>query len=216
MSFKDNNTDKYVEYNVTYKKIHDYIVKNRINLNNYSESDFDDIGCGLGLTFSRPGGLRENVEFHVPGAWVRQIEGTELAYSYLDSYSKRVKNNEKLPLLVDILNCSHGCNLGTATCKDTHIDDIDYNMNILKEQKLKESVKKKLFSKIYPLFNMFEKDLRLEDFIRRYNDKSIEVNIPDPTNQRLLTWCMKPFIKKMKFLKISIATPAVTEVAKTL
>ncbi|MDD3013475.1 MAG: [Fe-Fe] hydrogenase large subunit C-terminal domain-containing protein [Candidatus Gastranaerophilales bacterium] len=188
--FQDKNTNGYVEYNITYKKIHDYINKNRINLNSYKEFDFDDIGCGLGLTFSRPGGLRENVEFHVPSAWVRQVEGNELAYKYLDEYTKRVSSGKTIPLLVDILNCEHGCNLGTATCKDVALDDIDFKMNGLKQDVIKEKTKTSLgmFGKkttSYPLFEFFEKNLPLSDYIRRYTDKSSIVRIKEPDNHDL-------------------------------
>ncbi|MGD9582018.1 MAG: response regulator, partial [Vampirovibrionia bacterium] len=143
-------------------------------------------GCGLGLTFSRPGGLKENVLYHNPGAWVRQIEGSEYAYDYLESYEKRLNNKEKLPLLVDVLNCAHGCNLGTATCKDTGIDDVDSKMEVLKSEKI-ESLKGKnkgLFKKkssAYPLFDFFEKNLNFEDYKREYNDKTNLIQIEEPT-----------------------------------
>ncbi len=178
--FTDVNTNGYVKYNVTYKKIHDYIKAHHINLNSFQEIDFDDMGCGLGLTFSRPGGLRENVEYHVPNAWVRQIEGAAHAYSYLDGFAQRIDRNQTLPLLVDILNCSHGCNLGTATRKDMHIDDIDNKMNKLKEQKLKEKSKKLMFKKFYPLFKMFDIQLNLNDYMRKYQDKSRSVAVSEP------------------------------------
>ena len=185
--FTDKNNNGIVDYNVTYKKLKEYIANNRLNINNANESDFDDIGCGLGLTFSRPGGLRENVEYHVPHAWVRQVEGNEHAYKYIDEYAERINGHNNLPLLVDILNCAHGCNLGTGTCKDSHIDDIDFKMNGLKEDVLKNKTKKKsLFNKTtYPLFDYFNKNLKLDDFIRYYNDKSGLIKLKEPTKQEL-------------------------------
>lgn len=184
--FNDPNTNGYVTYNITYKRISEYIKKNQINLNSYQESEFDDIGCGLGLTFSRPGGLRENVEYHVPGAWVRQVEGNEHAYHYLDSFEKRIAEHKDLPLLVDILNCSQGCNLGTGTCKDRHIDDMDNKMNILKKDVIAEKTKKNIFNKkVYPLFDLFEKELNLNDFIRKYQNKSYQIKIAEPSLREL-------------------------------
>lgn len=182
--FKDPNTNQYVTYNITYKKVQEYIDKNKINLNSFQEKDFDDIGCGLGLTFSRPGGLRENVEYHVPGAWVRQVEGNAHAYKYLDEYAERVSLNKDLPLLVDILNCAHGCNIGTGTKKHIHIDDVDVEMNPLKNAALKSKEKKNILGKkSYSLFNYFEKNLKVEDFIRHYKNKSINLKIKEPTSQ---------------------------------
>lgn len=182
--FVDPNTDRYVTYNITYKKVQEYIDNNRININSYPELDFDDIGCGLGITFSRPGGLRENVEYHAPGAWVRQVEGYPHAYSYLDEYAKRVASNKKVPLLVDILNCAHGCNLGTGTKKHIEIDDVDVAMNPVRDTALKSKEKKNLIGKkSYSLFDYFEKNLKLDDYVRRYSDKSYSVKSTEPNRQ---------------------------------
>jgi methyl-accepting chemotaxis protein len=168
----DQNTTGFVHYNVTYKKIAAYLAEHNIELDKYDEVDFDDEKCGIGLTFSRPGGLRENVEFHTQGAWIRQVEGPEHAYHYLEEYKNRLKDTKRVPLLVDILNCLHGCNIGTGTCGDISIDDIDYEMNILKTGKIKEQSKKILFKKVYALFDQFDKELKLGDFSRKYDNKS--------------------------------------------
>lgn len=165
----DPNTNNYVKYNLTFKKLSDYIETHKINLTNYRKSEFEDIGCSLGLLFSRPGGLRENVEVKVKNAWIRQVEGQEHAYSYLDEYSKRLRNNDPVPLLVDILNCPHGCNLGTATSKNITIDDVDFRLNKLKIEKLGDKGGKLVTKKIDWLYRHFDKTLNLDDFTRKYN-----------------------------------------------
>lgn len=165
----DPNTNNYVKYNITFKKLSDYLEKNHINLANYKKVEFEDIGCSLGCLFSRPGGLRENVEEKIKNAWIRQVEGHEHAYSYLDEYSERLKNNKPVPLLVDILNCSHGCNLGTATVKDITVDDADLSLNKLKAEKLRDKGGKIIYRKIDWLYKHFDKTLKLEDFMRSYN-----------------------------------------------
>lgn len=168
------DTDKLVHYNVTYKKLQEYVTKQGANIESFSEHEFDDIGCGLGVTFSRPGGLRENVDYHTGNtAWVRQVEGVDHAYGYLKQYETRMKKGQNLPLLVDILNCANGCNLGTGTCKDISIDDVDARMNQLKLEKLRNKEKKGRRGKtIYSLFEQFDKELQLQDFVRSYHDKS--------------------------------------------
>lgn len=176
--FIDPNTNGYVSYNVTYRKLHDYIKAKGIDLAGYPDRDFDDIGCWLGCVYSRPGGLRENVEELVKGAWVRQIEGPGHAYSYLGEYARRLHESRPLPLLVDILNCSHGCNIGTATRKHITIDDADLKLNAVKSFKLLEkTAEDKLKSN--DLFEMFDRDLSLSDFLRTYRNRKVLFHDPN-------------------------------------
>ncbi|GBF33090.1 periplasmic hydrogenase [Desulfocucumis palustris] len=177
----DSNTGGMIQYNVTYSKLKDYLDKNKINLNSYNQKDFDDIGCGIGLAFSRPGGLRENVQHHINNAWVKQIEGVNHAYAYLSEYSKRVFSDSRIPLIVDVLNCINGCNLGTGTNKDVSIDDIDYMTNQLKQDKLLQKSNKKIFGqRVYTLFHKFDKELALKDFFREYQDFSAGIHTREP------------------------------------
>ncbi|HBW34106.1 EAL domain-containing protein [Desulfosporosinus sp. BICA1-9] len=168
----EKNADGLIEYNVTYKKIKNYLINNHIDLYKYQEADYDEVGCGIGLAFSRPGGLRENVELRTPDAWIRQIEGPERVYKYLDEYSKRMIEHQPLPLIVDILNCQSGCNNGTGTCGKISVDDIDDKMNALIKEKIQTYHKRNQGSGILSEYELFYKDLRLSDFGRLYEDKS--------------------------------------------
>ncbi|KPU44717.1 putative methyl-accepting chemotaxis protein YoaH [Oxobacter pfennigii] len=181
----DINTNGMINYNVTYKKLTDYLTSKKINLNNYKEHDFEDIGCGLGFLFSRPGGLRENVESKVKNAWVRQIEGEHSTYSYLKDYYLRIKDKKAVPLLVDILNCSHGCNLGTGTNKNISVDDVDNRFNSLKQAKIKEKSKKLIRKKIDWLYEMFDKTLNIKDYYRKYHKTITMADIKKPTSKEL-------------------------------
>ena len=175
----DPNTRNYIQYNITYKKLLDYLEKKRINLSSFKKQKFEDIGCSLGCLFSRPGGLRENVEAKVKGAWIRQVEGQH-AYEYLDEYSLRLASDKPIPLLVDILNCSKGCNIGTATDKKITADDADYAFNALKDVKLADRGGK-LTRKIDWLYKYFDKNLKLDDFTRAYNKSARVPSMKEPT-----------------------------------
>ena len=177
----DPNTDNHVQYNLTFKRLKDYLAMNNVNLSGCKPSEFEDIGCSLGCLFSRPGGLKENVEVKVKGAWVRQVEGHDHAYSYLKEYSERLKKNQPVPLLVDILNCAKGCNIGTATAKDITVDDADLTLNELKAEKLKEKGGKFITRKIDWLYDMFDSKLKLDDFTRRYNTSYKAYVLKEPT-----------------------------------
>lgn len=179
----DENTYGLVKYNVTYKKIEEYINKNNIDINKYSEYEYDDIGCNLGFLYSRPGGLRENVEERFKDAWIRQIEGVDHAYKYLKEYGKRSTSGKPLPLLIDILNCSFGCNIGTGTTKDINIDDIDNEFNKIKKEKIYDKGGKLFKNKSKWLFEHFDKTLDIKDFNRKYKNNSNLVGINEPTNK---------------------------------
>jgi methyl-accepting chemotaxis protein/NAD-dependent dihydropyrimidine dehydrogenase PreA subunit len=180
--FSDPETGGHVSYNVTYAKLQEYISSAGIDLSRYEDTPYDDIGCWLGCLYSRPGGLRENVEALVDGAWVRQIEGSHHVYGYLDAYRDRIAAKKPVPLLVDALNCANGCNIGTATCKRVSVDDADNAFNSLKNAKKNE--KSGLFRKrSESLFAMFNAKLKLADFMRGYADRRI--GLKDPSESEL-------------------------------
>jgi len=175
-----------MQYNVTYAKIKKYAEDNRIDLSQFPEVEFDNKpACGLGLAYSRPGGLRENVEhyaklghkYNTEGLWVKQIEGTELAYEYLEHYEHRLSRHKPVPTVVDILNCEFGCNLGTGTDRDIEIDDVDAQTNRLKTEADQQTRVKggKWGDKKEAYFfeDWCEKNLKLNDFLRTYTDKFV-------------------------------------------
>lgn len=175
--FNDPNTHGAVTYNVTYEKLRDWLDAKGVNIAKAVPADFDNRDAWLGAVYSRPGGLRENVELLVEDAWIRQVEGPTHAYPYLDEYSKRSASGKPLPLLVDILNCSHGCNRGSATGKIVTIDDADLTLN--DEKRLRKAVRDEGDeSRQKSLFAYFDSHLKLDDFIRRYTAKPVGVKTP--------------------------------------
>jgi iron only hydrogenase large subunit-like protein len=165
----DPNTYGYVEYNVTYKKLEEYLAKKGINLDRYPEKDFDDTECNLGFLYSRPGGLRENVEAVDRDIWIRQIEGQDMVYTYLKSYEKRVLSGRTTPGLVDILNCPNGCNFGTGTSKSAELDDADYRFHLMKAAKNTGKSRKLYPKKKVSAFKQFDALLKPRDFFRKYD-----------------------------------------------
>ena len=61
----DKNTNDYINYNVTFKKLIQYLNKNNINLNNYKEVEFDNMETALGDIYSIPGGLKDNIQARI-------------------------------------------------------------------------------------------------------------------------------------------------------
>lgn len=169
--FKDANTHDNIQYNVTYKKLFKYLENNNIDLNHYQAYDFDHTDNGIGSVFSRPGGLKENIEHYADDfVWIKQIEGHNNVYDYIDKYSQKIKTDCNLPNLIDVLNCSSGCNLGSATCKNLDEDEIDYKLNSLKHEKIGNNNDHNTDS-YNPVFEYFDNNLNIDDFKREYSNK---------------------------------------------
>ncbi|MDD3428454.1 MAG: [Fe-Fe] hydrogenase large subunit C-terminal domain-containing protein [Oscillospiraceae bacterium] len=163
--FDDDNTHGHVSYNVTYKKLLAYLQKKGVNLSAFAPAGYDNPAGAWGVTFSRPGGLKENVRFYLgDDAWIKQVEGTDHLTAYFNQYAAAAKAHKPLPLLVDVLNCEDGCNLGTGTAKAVAYDDIDYTLN-----KRKAAVTKQDMAKVAAYF---DDTLDVTDFYRTYTDKS--------------------------------------------
>jgi hypothetical protein len=142
------------------------------------------------MLFSRPGGLKENVEYFNQDAWVRQIEGTHHVYDYLEDYKESQSQNVELPLLVDILNCEYGCNFGTGTehnqlDKTMSLDYVDRIFNEKKKEKKSETVGFIKRKKIDSLYKYFSKTLDVSKFRRQYKSYNMELNFVVPTNEQM-------------------------------
>lgn len=191
LEISDPNTDGFVKYNVTYEKLMKYIGDAYKSCEDYE----DEINYGLGSIYPMPGGLRENVEYFLGKEYVvRQVEGESEAYHYLKEYSKRIKRGDKLPFMVDILNCQKGCIYGTATEPERNTEDVMLtisemrvakNMNAKDEKRSlrgKKSADKSPWTanpekRLEYLMEAF-KELNVKDFVRRYSNKAINVSTP--------------------------------------
>ena len=186
----DPNTQGYVSYNLTFAHLMDYVRKHNIS----GEPVGDEISYGLGSIYPMPGGLKENVYwFCGEDVFVRQVEGEKRAYEFLRDYKKRIQRNDKLPFMVDILNCDRGCLYGTGIEEDkSNSEDNYYHIEKIKAQS-------KRIHAIHPFSKMLSpkqrlwwlnrkfRRLKVEDFIRKYTDKSSTVSLKKPTPGQLNT-----------------------------
>jgi len=169
--FSDANCGggKIVGYNVTYKKLIEYLDNNRINWRKSAATEYDNEAHGLGSIYSSPGGLKENIEQYVSGKWIFQIEGQPHTAHFLEEYSKKKTN---LPFIVDVLNCARGCNAGSAAIRTEHDEyEISEAMFEVVNDTMKNKKKKKLPPG--PNFAKFDKELTLDDYIRKYTPKKV-------------------------------------------
>ncbi len=169
----DPNNRGLVQYNVTFKKLQEKIAREGVNLRQYQPAPFEGMEAAIGLTYSRPGGLKENIAVTNPEIWVRQIESPKHAYPYLRQYLERRRRGEPVPTVVDILNCGEGCNKGTGTLRSLALDDIDAQTNKRKSAKAEANIKKTEAGTEYAPYVYFDEHLNLEDFRRSYTAKDV-------------------------------------------
>ncbi|WP_069999375.1 [Fe-Fe] hydrogenase large subunit C-terminal domain-containing protein [Cellulosilyticum sp. I15G10I2] len=186
-----SRTKGLVGYNVTFKKMSDYLKAHAVDYTQYEEHEFDqELQASLGFLFSRPGGLKENVEYFVKDAWIRQIEGTNHVYHYLQEYAESMKQKKELPLLLDILNCSYGCNYGTGTAHNTlektmSLDDVDRVFN--QKKRVKKGEKKGFVKtkKIDSLHKYFDKKMDWHQFECHYQAHQLDLHYDEPSKEEL-------------------------------
>lgn len=186
---EDPNTEGYIQYNVTFQHLMDYMQKNHL----FGPDITDEVEYGLGAIYPMPGGLKENVYwFCGEDLFIRQIEGEKRVYEFLEQYKKRVRTNQDLPFMVDALNCSQGCLYGTAVDPaQSRCHDIYFEMSQLRSslRNGKKGLNRK-DCRISPkgrlrrLNRKFSR-LKLEDFVRNYTDRSQQTRIKLPSPQEL-------------------------------
>ncbi len=179
----DPNTNGYVSYNLTFEHLMKYVGEHGISGTNAK----DEISYGLGSIYPMPGGLKENVYwFCGEDVAIRQVEGEKRAYEFLKDYKKRIQRNDKLPFMVDILNCDRGCLYGTGIEESkSKSEDNYYNIEMIKAR----SKRNRMFhpfskcmspkQRLWWLNRKFAR-LNIEDFMRKYTDKSSTVSLRDP------------------------------------
>ena len=122
---------KIIDYNVTYQSLTKIFNHKGIELEILEASEFDNaVSAGMAVSFSTPGGLKEtylNKYPHTPGSSISKIEGPIVYEKYLKDLELGIrKAMPNLPLLVDILSCRKGCNMGAGCINHRQsIDEIE-------------------------------------------------------------------------------------------
>ena len=177
-----SKTDEFAAYkaikgNVTFKRLMEEFRKETGGKYD-REEDFDSPEPLVGFWYPTPGGLRESVEqVFGKGFHIKRIEGPKVAKEYLAQISKRPSN---LPLVIDILNCTEGCAVGTGTeYHGQHLislptpDEMDHSLvektaQIKKQRRwlVRRKSPKRIVRTLYRL--------NLADYLVSYEDKSKE------------------------------------------
>ncbi|MCR4716000.1 MAG: 4Fe-4S binding protein [Lachnospiraceae bacterium] len=175
LEIDDPNNKGLIQYNVTFDHLMKYVRKHNVS----GPSVLDEIEYGLGSIYPTPGGLKENVYWFLgEDVAIRQIEGEKRMYNWLQANKDRIKDDKTPFAFIDALNCENGCICGTATDPAINkTDDALYALYKIKEES-KTNKKKSPWSKnltpdqrLKKLNEQFS-HLRLEDYMRKYTDRS--------------------------------------------
>ena len=181
----------YIQYNVTFSHLMEYVKKNNIHGNLCS----DEIEYGLGSLYPMPGGLKENVYWFLgESVFIRQIEGEKHMYEFFEKNKDRIAKDKTPYLFIDALNCAEGCLCGTATEPEiSKTDDALYNVLKIREDVKKNSLASAWSKKLSPKqrlkkFNRQFRNLDLNDYLRTYEDLSAQCqnNIPSEEQKQAI------------------------------
>ncbi len=188
LEIDDPNNQGYISYNVTFDHLMEYVRKHNIS----GASASDEIEYGLGSIYPMPGGLKENVYWFLgQDVYIRQIEGEKHVYRYLDANKNKIAAGLNKELFVDALNCGMGCLYGTGVEEErSRTDDALYNVHAIQEACKKNSKTSAWSKKLTPeqrlkKFNQQFAKLNLNDFLRKYTDRSAQCAYKIPADKEL-------------------------------
>jgi ferredoxin len=118
-------------FNVTFQSLKEYFEAKGLSFDNLGTSRFEfNANPGiLGQLFPRPGGLKDNILALQPDLVVRTSEGPQHVYNRLERYVEVSENRR--PDVLDVLNCQHGCNEGTASITENSLANVESTMDEL-------------------------------------------------------------------------------------
>ncbi len=188
LEITDPNNKDYIKYNVTFDHLMRYVKEHNID----GEPCTDEIEYGLGSVYPMPGGLAENVRWLVgDDVFIRQIEGQKRLYRFLKKNKKAIKDKQTPFMLIDALNCSNGCLCGTATDPElSSTDSALYKVLEIREKVKKEKPESAWSKNTTPeerleALNKQFASLNLNDYLRKYTDRSSTCTMLIPTEKEL-------------------------------
>ena len=185
----DPNNNGYVSYNLTFSHLVKYLKENSVS--GYQPFT-DELEYGLGSIYPMPGGLKENVYWLLgEDALVRQMEGEHHMYEYLERNKDKIKSSKFPYLFIDALNCTNGCLYGPGVdARKTMDEDTFVSIQKIKASSKNDSKKNAWSRKLTPqkrlaaLNKQFE-GLNLDDFVRKYTDRSKDCIYKIPTQAQI-------------------------------
>lgn len=208
MEIDDPNNKGIVSYNVTLDHLMKYVKKHNIS----GPLQSDEVEYGLGSIYPMPGGLKENVYWFLgESVFIRQMEGEKHMYHYLEHNASKIARGQLPYLFIDALNCSAGCIYGTGCdSSKANSEDVLCALMQIREESKKNGGRSAWSKKASPAqrlkqLNAQFKNLNLEDYLRKYTDRSAECAYkePDEMERSHIFEEMKKFTKEERSINCS-------------
>ena len=188
LEIEDPNNKDLVQYNVTFERLMAYVEKHGIK----GRPVRSEIEYGLGSFYPTPGGLAENVKWFLGNdVFIRQMEGERRLYEWLTRNKDRIAENKTPFLFIDALNCENGCICGTAVSPEkARTDDALYSLLEIRENSKKKAGGDAWSAPDTPEerlknYNRQFENLVLEDYLRKYEDRSADCQYRLPNEAEL-------------------------------
>jgi len=195
----DPNTKGAISYNLTFHSLDKYLQEQKIDLAALTPGHFDTPEAERAVIYSQPGGLTETFQrFGIPikKCDISRVEGAQEVYTkYLPELLKDILHKET-PQIVDILNCTHGCNCGPAAGhQKSHYQierimserkdrQIEKHSQLREQERLRNREQEEVSGQAAVLQDFFQwLDNQDLDFSRSYTDKSLINFLRQPTKE---------------------------------
>lgn len=165
-----------VSYNVVFSQLKRYMEESKVSLPSVQSFEFDGVPALSGAIYPMPGGLKECLLAMDPSLKVISSEGIPAVYQNLEDYDK-LKDSVR-PDVFDVLSCEYGCVSGPGVSHDISYFEMMDTMSRVKQDAFAKQNKqlKKGFRKGSAQYKRFDAQLNMEDFIRTYQPKKL--NLP--------------------------------------
>lgn len=165
-----------VDYNVTFEHLGKLLESKGFRLADQkgkrSAFEFNGPQGIMGAIYPRPGGLKACLELEAPNLSVISSEGTDHIYRELAMYPS--VSDRDLPSVFDALSCGRGCGSGPAVGTPLSVYQMNGILHGIEKYNKNNRVKfdRKGRDK---QFLAFDKELKLEDFLRSYTPQEIDL-----------------------------------------
>lgn len=165
----------YIKYNVTFKRMKEFFDKRKISFSNTGQGfsfEFSHKQGLMGSLYTKPKGVKEALRQYRTDLNISNCDGITKTYYQLKNYSLQTPGY--VPDALEILSCYEGCNAGAGVEMEgvPSLGVISKVMDITRKDI--EKRQNGIFgSKSEKIFKEFDKELKLELYLREYSKKMV-------------------------------------------